>query len=303
MSAGKLSLHPFLSNEILIHPQEKYTAIIGANPSSGARSPLLWNAAFNAYGINVKMYPFDVTAENLENLLEYLEETPSFLGGAVAVPYKENIASWLGSSLAKEAAKIGAVNCLARDDYGKLMGYNTDGDAAIYSFEKSFGQLEGRSVVILGCGGAAKSVSTFFKYRSGTDGKISIASRSEIGKKFADKLNEKWVPWHDLSSILPETDIVINCTPVGHNAGNQADLSPLSDEQLSLLPRHAIVYDIIYQPNPNKLFQSVKAQNLCFLDGSEMNLQQAVISFSLTIKGTNENDTRKAMDAILNPKF
>ena len=38
--------YSLIENKIDIGHLDKYAAIIGENPSSGARSPTLWNAAF-----------------------------------------------------------------------------------------------------------------------------------------------------------------------------------------------------------------------------------------------------------------
>ena len=46
----------------------KYAAIIGKNPSKGARSPKLWNKVFNFYGHPLKMIPLDIDESNLKKL-------------------------------------------------------------------------------------------------------------------------------------------------------------------------------------------------------------------------------------------
>jgi|694.fasta_scaffold04366_19 shikimate dehydrogenase len=295
--------HPLIENLIKIKPGKKYTSIIGANPSKGARSPLLWNAAFNHYQMDIIMYPFDVLSENLFKLLDYLNEKPEFVGGAIAVPYKEKVSEWLGSNQSIEVAKIGAVNCIARNENGNLWGYNTDGEASILSFENNFGSVLGKSILILGCGGSAKAVSTYFKKYIGPNGKITIASRSKEGRVFADKINAQWIEWNNIYSVLSQTNIVVNCTTVGY--GVESDQTPLSYEELSLLPRDSIIFDIIYQANPNKLLSSSHNQKLLTLDGSDMNIEQAVIAFCNVNKEVNINirTTKIAMLKILNSKI
>lgn len=269
--------HPFIDNVIELNRNEKYTAIIGANPSKGARSPMLWNIAYEQYEMDIKMYPFDVSLTNLHSLLAYLEDTPEFLGGAIAVPFKEDVAKWLGKRLSSEALNIGAVNCIAKNDKGELWGYNTDGQASLEVFEEKFAPSSFGSILILGSGGSAKAVSTFFKKAIRASDSITIASRSLNGKTYAQKIGANWVKWEDVPSLLPNVNILINCTTVGY--GDLVNESPLSFEDLLLLPRDAIVYDIIYQPSPSLLLQYALDQNLAILDGSSMNLSQAVIAF------------------------
>ena len=68
-----------------------YAAILGAAPSKGARSPTLWNKAFKALNISAVMHPMDVAPADLAESLRNCADDPRFLGGAVAVPYKQEI--------------------------------------------------------------------------------------------------------------------------------------------------------------------------------------------------------------------
>jgi len=54
-----------VENKIQIQRKKKYVCIIGSNPSKGARSPKLWNAAFKKHKINMNMFPLDVKKKNL----------------------------------------------------------------------------------------------------------------------------------------------------------------------------------------------------------------------------------------------
>ena len=139
-----------VENKIDFEKLGLYAAIIGETPSKGARSPLLWNAAFKAHDLDQSMIPFDVNQKNIFQLLNELNDDKNFVGGAVAVPYKETVAQWLGGAITPEAKKIGAVNCLFRGNDGQLMGTNTDGEAARITYEDKFGSLNGKSILILG---------------------------------------------------------------------------------------------------------------------------------------------------------
>lgn len=289
-------LHPFIDNVIELNRNEKYAVIIGANPSKGARSPMLWNLAYEQYQMGIKMYPFDVSRKNLHSLLAYLEDTPEFLGGAIAVPFKEDVAKWLGKRLSSEALNIGAVNCIAKNDKGKLWGYNTDGQASLEVFEKKFAPLSFGSILILGSGGSAKAVSAFFRKAIKSSDSISIASRSLNGRTYAQKIGANWVRWEDVPSLLPNVNILINCTTVGH--GDFVNESPLSYEDLLLLPRDSIVYDIIYQPSPSLLLQYALNQNLSILDGTAMNLSQAVIAFCYVNRGKKISKARTELSML-----
>jgi len=177
-----------IENQVDIAHLDKYAAIIGENPSQGARSPKLWNAVFDDSELNYLMVPFDVTKDNIKRLLDDLNSDKEFIGGAIAVPYKEVIAEWLGDNITPEAKKIGAVNCLFRDADGKLQGTNTDGEASLITFEKKFGVISSKSVMVLGAGGAGKAVASYFANSAKS---TTIISRSERDEKYANKIGAK----------------------------------------------------------------------------------------------------------------
>lgn len=258
----------------------RWAAILGATVTKGARSPHLWNAAFDAHGAESRMKAIDVTPEELSSKLAGLDADPDFLGGALAVPHKETTARWLGERVDEKARPIGAVNCLYRGKDGRLWGTNTDGEAALLSFEKRFGPVKGKKVALLGPGGAGKAVSAFFKAAG-----AHVYEFSRSGGT-----------WGKLSDTLPSADAVVNCTSVGHGAA--ASQSPLTAEQVALLPKTCVLMDIIYQPSPTRLMELARARGLSTLDGSEMNLEQAVLAFGRAAEEPLGRPlTRQAMEA------
>lgn len=280
----------FLANQ-LSYPEDKaYAAILGASPSKGARSPVLWNAAFAADGSDIQMLPMDLTPEKLSAVLDVLDGDADFLGGAVAVPYKERIAAWLGGRVTSEATAIGAVNCLFRGADGRLWGTNTDGEAALVSFENGFGSAAGKRVLLLGAGGAGKAVAAYF---ARVAKQAILCTRSEDAAAYAEKIGAQWLPWPRLSEGLADIDIVVNCTSLGF--GDRAAETPLAADQLTRLPAHAIVFDIVYQPSPTRLLSLAQARGLQGLDGTGMNLEQAVLAYVYANPGAKPESVRETM--------
>ena len=284
-----------IRNQVTIDHLDKYAAIIGESPSKGARSPKLWNAVFKDCDLNCKMVPLDVNNKDIINTLNTLNKDDRFLGGAIAVPYKEVTANWLGNNLTPEAKKIGAVNCLYRDSNCELKGTNTDGEASLVTFNNSFGSLQSKSIMILGAGGAGKAVASYF---ANTANSTIIISRSKESKKYAEKINARWSNWSQINNHINTVDVIVNCTTVGF--GDQEMESPLSKEQISNLKKSAIVFDIIYQPLKTKLLEIAENSGIAILNGLEMNLEQAVLAYHYAIKSDiNLNEIRKIMSQIL----
>jgi len=283
-----------IENIISVDHLAKYAAIIGESPSKGARSPSLWNIVFEHYEFNCKMVPLDVQVSNLNNLLNYLNEDDKFLGGAIAVPYKELVAKWLGDNISAEAKKIGAVNCIYRNSNGNLEGTNTDGEAALVTFKERFGELKSKSVMILGLGGAGKAVASYFSSNAKS---TIIISRSKVDERYAKKINAVWNNWMHIDKIIKSIDIVINCTSIGF--GNQELKSPLSNVQISNLNKTSVIFDIIYQPLKTKLLERAKNHGLPILNGLDMNLEQAVLAYQYAVKlNSSPDEIRKIMSKI-----
>jgi shikimate dehydrogenase len=279
-----------IENQVDTSHLDQYAAIIGESPSKGARSPQLWNAVFESEGRNCKMLPLDVTKSNIVNLLNDLNRDKKFIGGAIAVPYKEVIAKWLGDNITPEAKKIGAVNCLYRNSDGLLYGTNTDGEASLKTFIHEFGPIENKSVMILGAGGAGKAVASYFSLASK---KTAIMSRSKSGKKYADKIGVDWSDWDNINECISKVDIVINCTSMGF--GDQVMHSPLSKEQITNLKDSTIVFDIVYQPLKTKLLKMAKSRGISIFNGLAMNLEQAVLAYKYTVGKNTINNIRSIM--------
>lgn len=276
-------IRPLIKNELDYPNEQPFAAILGESPSKGARSPKLWNAAFQAFEMPARMLPMDVSSARLPELLTALSDNQYFLGGAVAVPHKVAVAELLGDRLTAEARAIRAVNSLFRGSSGKLMGTNTDGEAARTSLVYAFGSIEGKTILVLGGGGAGKAVSAFMASGVGNSGTTLLACRENFPT--ADRQHalgiQRTLKWDEITSVLLNVDVVINCTTLG-SIGKESD-SPLSTAQIDLLSPSAVVYDIIYQPCPTQLLVSAEKKGLKILDGLRMNFEQAVIAFGYAV--------------------
>lgn len=312
-----------ITNEIEgVGQRAQFAAILGENPSQGARSPLLWNAAFDELGIPCEMLAFDVSVDNLDDLLEVLDTDKRFIGGAVAVPHKETIAQWLsrqeGQRLSPEATAIGAVNSLYRNAEGVLCATNTDGEGALVSLLQHYPDLSGKRVLLIGPGGAGKAVAAFVKRAIGSSGILTITGRNqEAGREFSQKIDAHYLNWPPAEDIFAECDVVINCSTVGSGIKvetqgaliNLIEYSPLTflDEKnldktrtmLEKIPATGLVFDIIYDPSPTCLLKVAEDVGLSVLGGGEMNLEQAVLAFQYAINDTTKvKHIRAAMDKV-----
>lgn len=258
---------------------EKYSAILGLNPSKGARSPKLWNKVYRKISLNERMIPIDILQKNFKKKFKLLKIDKNFLGGAVTTPYKETTFKALDTIKDKRIKLIGAVNCLYRNKKNKLVGTNTDGEASLEVFKneiknKKINKL--KNFAILGYGGAGKAVVAYFSsyYKNS---KIIVFVRKKRNKNFK---NVYFIKFKDFNKHVDKINAIINCTSVGF----MNKKSPLTDFQVSLLKNCSVIFDIIYQPKITKLMAIAKKYNIFTFNGLKMNLEQAVIAFKITNK-------------------
>jgi shikimate dehydrogenase len=272
-----------------------YAAILGLTPSKGARSPVLWSAAFKAAGIDAVMLPMDVRPENLAAVVAGLKADRRYIGGAVAVPHKQSIGALL-DRLEPEAERIGAVNAIYRDG-DALVGANTDGAGALSQIEALVGgaeALKAKRATLIGIGGAGIAVAA---YLAGRTKSLTLANRDTAkAQEAATRLGVQAAEYPLSAEVLAATDLLVNCTTIGYQDGPEG--SPVDEAGLASLPEGAAVYDIIYQPRETPVLKAAAARGLATRDGLGMNLDQAVIAWVKANPGTLDIDAvRAAMSA------
>ena len=277
-------LNNIIENEVQEANLDFYSVIVGTKPSMGARSPELWNKVYKYEEKKVRMVPLDVREEKLEQLFNYLKDDKCCLGGAVAVPYKEKMFDLIKDSVNEEIKAIGAVNCFYRSDSGPLTveftGTNTDGEAALEPIRQQLTERQNLNICLLGYGGAGKAILAFLGRDFKRKHKVNIFNRSPINIKNSKKSSWNSYSLNDLGSFLPDCDLLINATSVGHL--ESIDVNVVPKKLLAKAKNKMIVYDIIYDPLKTTLLKNSEELGLRTLNGLRMNLIQAVLAYSYT---------------------
>ena len=274
-------VNSLITNKISLQDLTEFSFIIGANPSKGARSPLLWNKVYKAQGRRIRMLPLDVEEANLEQLIMVLQKELTCLGGAVAVPYKEKLFTILSNNCNETIRKIGAINCIFRSNPNDqfFSCTNTDGEGALEPIAKFLDGKKPLKIGLIGYGGAGKAIAGFLQqYKDKHE--ILLFNRTLPNKKFSDELEINFIDLKELPSKIGEIDILINATSVGSQ--NNLNEKLIRREDLHKLKNSSLVYDIIYDPPETMLLRDSKEIGLDVINGMEMNLLQAVLAYKHT---------------------
>ena len=259
----------------------KLYAVIG-DPIAQSLSPQLHNGLFKANHIDALYLPVEIKSENLEKLIDGFRLL-NFGGFNITKPHKMAIMKYL-DEIDPLAEKIGAVNTVVCRD-GKMIGYNTDGFGFIKSIENKLGKIqkEELSILILGCGGAVKSVA--MALADWGIKKVIISNRTfEKAENLSAQINESWpgkamaIPMEEelLKKTIQEVGVIVNGTSLG--MADHPEKTPLAK---TLLKADILVYDMIYSPPMTQLLKDGKASGAKIENGLEMLLYQGLLAFEL----------------------
>lgn len=251
-------------------------------PVSHSLSPLMHNAAYAAMGLNLCYVPLPVSPEGLGSAIAGLRAM-QFLGANVTIPHKVAVTGHL-DRLAESARRVGAVNTIVNED-GSLVGHNTDGTGFIRALEEAVAvDYSGAPVLLLGAGGAARSVAMALADRGVP--RIAIVNR---GRARADELRQALKDKHpslpvetrlldaDYNDLTAAAKIIINATPAGMSERLKSELiavDSLSEEQ--------IVCDLVYsQTQATPLLLAARAKGAKALGGLGMLIHQGAEAIRL----------------------
>ena len=254
----------------------KCCGIIG-DPIEHTMSPIMHNAAFKKLGLDYVYLPFRVEQEELGKAIEGMKAL-NMRGLNVTIPHKVAVIKFL-DELDHLADKIGAINTIVNDD-GVLKGYNTDATGFLRALQERKIEPEGKKVVILGAGGAARAISFILAER---DSRLTILNRTwDKAKVCAGRVSEIFhsqavaleLGKESLGMALSEADILVNTTSVGMSP--DIDETPIPSD---LLRPDLVVFDIVYNPIKTRLRREAEAAGATVISGLDMLVWQGALAF------------------------
>jgi len=271
---------------------KKIYGIIG-DPIEHSLSPAMHNATFDAIGLDAVYLAFRVPQHEVGDAIKGAKSL-GIHGLNVTIPLKEKALAFVATE--EVATKIGAINTIEFSK-GTPAGYNTDGLGSLKVLKETVGDLKGKTVLILGAGGAAKAIA----YYLDTEGaKVTIANRTkERATLLVSNLrnaNAISLAAAELKDSIKDSDILINTTSVGMHPNEDATLVTAD-----LMHPELVVFDIVYNPMETKLLREAKKAGVKrIIDGVMMLVYQGAASFTIWTQkeppiGVMENAVRAAL--------
>ena len=264
--------------KMAISGKTQVCGVIG-DPIAHSLSPAMHNAAFKHLKLDFVFLAFRVKTADLENAVRGVRGL-SIRGLNVTMPHKTAVIRYL-DDIDSTVKSLGSANTIL-NDAGKLVGFNTDGAGALQALRENGVTPDGKNVLLLGAGGAAKAIAYALAQEAGA---LCILNRiPEKAAVLADKLNRlfgKEIVGGALSSSavqenLQDADILVNATSVGmHPNVTQSLVAP------QWLRSDLAVMDIVYNPVETKLAKDAKAAGAHVVSGVEMLLYQGAAAFQI----------------------
>ena len=240
----------------------RLAAVIGS-PVRHSLSPALHNAAFAAAGLDWRFVAFDVGPGRADDAVAGMQ-TLGIGGYAVTMPHKADVAGAV-DEVDPAAAALGSVNTVVLRPDGSTLGASTDGAGFVDSVLAAGFELTDSKVVVLGAGGAARSIIDALG-RAGVP-EIVVVNRTRASADTAAELSS--VARVGTLEDVSQADLLVNATSIGMGV----DELPVAAD---LLRPDLAVADIVYHPLETGLLHAAATAGATTIDGLGMLVHQAV---------------------------
>jgi shikimate dehydrogenase len=237
-----------------------------------SRSPAIQNAALAAAGLDADWH-YQLLPVPPELFDETVLALPAagFRGVNVTIPHKE-AALALATNASDRARAIGAANTLIFKDDRSIWADNTDAPALINALQRHIAISES-SALILGAGGTARAAVWALSNAGVKDIRIWNRTASRAGELAAG------FGARTVSEPRSEAaDILINCTSVGLDDGDELQAVSSSAAQLRI---YRVIVDFVYRTGGTALLRAADAAGIPTVDGLELLIGQGAIALEL----------------------
>lgn len=253
--------------------ENRKLCVIG-DPVEHSKSPLLQNAMIGALGLPYTYSAVRVARGETAAWLRRAKEE-GYAGFNATMPHKVDLIP-LMDELGEDARRFGAVNTVCLRPDGSAVGHNTDGRGFLRALLDLGVEPEGKTVCLLGAGGAAKAVAL----KLAEEGAKQILVCNRTAEKAAalcasepSVMAPRGFSPAELMDAAGESDLVVNCTSLGMT-GTEGRFEDLSF--LSALREGGAVFDLIYSPAETELLREARRLGHRAANGLGMLLYQAV---------------------------
>ena len=255
------------------------TGVFG-DPVEGNPTGVMEEAAYEAMGLNYRYITMKVTPEGFPDAMKAVRAL-HMKGVNLTMPHKIAVIPYL-DELSEAASIIGAVNTVVVREDGSLFGENTDGKGFVEALLRHGSCPDGKNIVILGAGGAARAIAVECALAGAA--KLTVVNRTAArARELADlirtktKVSAESLAWTPQLEIPEGTDILINatCIGLGDDRGNKPDI------RYDTITPNMTVSDVVFNPSNTLFLQEASGYGAQTVNGLGMLACQGARNFTL----------------------
>ncbi|MBY6190805.1 shikimate dehydrogenase [Microbulbifer agarilyticus] len=250
---------------------DKY-AVIG-NPIKQSMSPVIHSAFATETNQDLEYGKLFAEVDEFKPVVDEF-----FAAGArglnVTAPFKLDAFEY-ADALTERARSAGAVNTLALQEDGRLLGDNTDGPGLVSDIRDNLGwQIRGKKLLVLGAGGATRG--TLLPLLNEQPARLHIANRTASKAHHLAEDFQRFgsVTAGGLEDIPAGFDLIINASAAGLS-GERPHIDA------SVVGPDCCVYDMVYGAEPTPFMRWAEPLGARTADGLGMLVGQAAEAFHL----------------------
>jgi len=260
-----------------ISPSTQFCAVIG-NPVAHSLSPAIHNAAFAELDLDFVYVACRV--EDVKNALAGMRALSNFRGMSITIPHKTEAMKYV-DEIAEVDRSIGSINTVINEQ-GRLLGFGTDGPGALKAVIDAGVEIDGKNILMLGSGGAARAISFTIARNARLEGlSILDINKDMLQQLTADLragtdtlIKSDLLSRNSLAAAMKNADIIIHCTPIGMHPNEDASLIPAE-----FFRPGQVIFDVVYTPLETRLLAEARSRGLKTISGVDMFINQAVLQF------------------------
>jgi shikimate dehydrogenase len=281
-----------------LHTTSLAFAVVGS-PIGHSKSPAMHRAAYRALGLPHTYEAILANGDELPAIVDRLRRG-ELSGINVTVPHKKRVLG-LVDVIDSTAALVDAANTLVRDDAGRVHAFNTDTPALADELRELVPEAPvswaGRSALVLGTGGAARSAvvalavdlqcsTVHVRGRSLSDPVAARSKRDELEALVRRAGRSTTIvagPLEGSPEVEPELSAVVQCTSAGMSGADPGE-SLLSAVDFQALGPRAVALDVVYAPPLTPFLRAAEAIGLRSANGLGMLVRQGALAFELWLR-------------------
>jgi len=235
-----------------------------AYPAHHLRTPEFFNPLIHRYGYDAVLVPWQVSPDTLAVAWHGLRAVENLAGVIVTVPHKQAVAG-LCDELKGVAALLNVSNVARRLPDGRFSGRMFDGDGFVRGMQNQGHALDGKTVLLLGAGGAATGIA--HGLLAAGIAQLTIHNRTTATAQELVRSLQEIYPGRAIRAGAADgrgMDVVVNATALGLN---ENDPLPVN---VSTLEAGTVVAEVVMNPDVTPLLAAAATRGCVIHRGAHM---------------------------------